>query len=158
MNRQFLEFWGHFLLNAAQGQKQLEQMTAWMNQDFSGMDDLTAMFSRFYGLVPDKNSQSIDPKTWMKAVSEFQEAFNQYARLWGWVPQKEHLELIEKCQALETQVKKQQTTIDQLRGLLTEKGHGHAEMFENFQHMVKDQTRQFHSLMETFREAVDDKE
>jgi hypothetical protein len=30
MDRQFLEFWGNFMLNAAKSQKQLEDLTAWM--------------------------------------------------------------------------------------------------------------------------------
>jgi len=50
MDRQFLEFWGNFLLNAANGQKQLEDMTHWMKKGFSGFDELTDMFQRFYGL------------------------------------------------------------------------------------------------------------
>ena len=32
MNSQFYEFWGNFLTHVAQGQKQVEEMTAWMKQ------------------------------------------------------------------------------------------------------------------------------
>ena len=50
MDRQFLEFWGNYLLAAAKGQKQLEDMNQWLNQGFSGYEELTAMFKKFYGL------------------------------------------------------------------------------------------------------------
>jgi hypothetical protein len=45
-----LEFWGNFLINAAKGQKQLEDMSKWMQQGFEGFDELTGMFKKFYGL------------------------------------------------------------------------------------------------------------
>jgi hypothetical protein len=36
MDRHFLEFWGNFLINAAKGQKQMEDMSKWMQQGFEG--------------------------------------------------------------------------------------------------------------------------
>jgi hypothetical protein len=48
MDRQFLEFLGSFFLNAAKGQKQLEELTRWIGGGFSGFDELTRMFRKFY--------------------------------------------------------------------------------------------------------------
>ena len=57
MNSQFYEFWGNFLTHVAQGQKQVEDMSAWMKQGYTGADDLATLFRRAYGLnVPDTGS------------------------------------------------------------------------------------------------------
>jgi hypothetical protein len=50
MDRQFLEFWGNYLLSVARGQKQLEDVTRWIHGGFSGVDELTALFKKYYGL------------------------------------------------------------------------------------------------------------
>ena len=50
MDKQFLEFWGNFMLNAAKSQKQLEDMAEWMKGGFTGFQDLTSMFEKVYGL------------------------------------------------------------------------------------------------------------
>ena len=43
MDRQFLEFWGNYLLSVARGQKQLEDVTRWIRGGFSGVEELTAL-------------------------------------------------------------------------------------------------------------------
>ena len=70
MDRQFLQFWGDFFTNSAKGQKQMEDMTKWMQQGFKGFDDLTALFQKTYGL--DRLSESGDNylKMWEKAVKQ----------------------------------------------------------------------------------------
>ena len=50
MDRQFLEFWGNYLLSVARGQKQLEDVTRWISGGFSGVEELTALFKKYYGL------------------------------------------------------------------------------------------------------------
>jgi hypothetical protein len=47
MDSQFLEFWGNYLLAAAKGQKQLEDLNQWIRQGFSGFEELTAMLKKF---------------------------------------------------------------------------------------------------------------
>ena len=38
MDKKFLEFWGTFLLNAAKGQEQLEDMTQWFSEGFKSVE------------------------------------------------------------------------------------------------------------------------
>ena len=64
MDSQFLEFWGNYLLAAASGQKQLEDLNRWISQGFSGCDELTAMFNKFYGLEHPCNNDSDSTKAW----------------------------------------------------------------------------------------------
>ncbi|WP_372683732.1 hypothetical protein [Desulfosarcina sp.] len=157
MNTAFLEFWGKFLINVAQGQKQLDEMSSWMKHGYADADDLAALFRRCYGLNASDAGSVQDPQAWQEAVAEFQNTFAQFAAQWGWVPQTEHQETLEKCAALEKQVAEQQATIRQLRDLLAQKGLGYSELLQHMQGSLKDQGDQFQALMETIRRAFNDK-
>jgi DNA anti-recombination protein RmuC len=157
MNTAFLEFWGKFLINAAQGQKQLDEMSSWMKQGYADADGLAALFRRSYGLKASDAGNDQDPQGWQDAVAEFQHTFAQFAAQWGWVPQTTHQETLDKCAALEKQVAEQQATIRQLRDLLAQKGLGYSELLQHMQGSLKDQSDQFQALMETIRSAFNDK-
>lgn len=157
MNSQFYEFWGKFLTNVAQGQKQLEEMSDWIKQGYTGMDDLAALFRSCYGLDKPKTGSDQDMQAWQKAIADFQDTFNQFAAQWGWVSQKEHQQVLEKCEALEKKVEVQQATIRQLRNLLAQKGLGYAEVLQHMQDALKEQGDQFQALMESIHSAFKDK-
>ena len=157
MNRQFYEFWGKYFTSVAQGQKQLEDMSAWMKHGFTGTDDITALFRRCYGLNAPESGGALDVQTWQKAIADFQQTFRQLAEQWGWVTQTEHQKILDKCAALEKKVEQQQTTITQLRNLLNQEGRGHAELFELFKGTFEEQSNQFHALMESLGKVGKDK-
>ena len=157
MNRQFCEFWGNYFINVAHGQKQLEDMSAWMKQGFAGTDDLTALFRRCYNLKESDSGGTVDLQTWQKAITDFQQTFTQFAEQWGWVTQTEHQQTLDKCAALEKKVEQQQATITQLRGLLDQEGRGHAELFQLFKGTFDEQSNQFHALMESISNVGKDK-
>jgi hypothetical protein len=149
MNWQFYDFWGNFLLQVAQGQKQMEDMANWMRQGFDAMNDMATLFRNSYGLPdPSLDSSSIAPD-WQQAISDFQKTFAQFAGQWGWVSSDEHKKALEKCAALEKEIKAHKETIEQLRALLAQKGMGHAELFEHLQNSMNEQSLQFHELMRT---------
>lgn len=156
MDSQFYEFWGKFLTHVAQGQKQIEEMSDWMKQGCAGMDELTALFRRCYGLdTPDAGNLE-DQQAWQQAVADFQRGLAQFAAHWGWVPQEDHQQLLEKCAALEKQVQEQQAAIGKLRDLLAQKGLGHTELLQHMQGTLKDQSDQFQALMESIIGAFKD--
>lgn len=157
MNRQFYEFCGNFFTNVAQGQKQLEDMTAWMKQGFAGGSDLSELFRRCYGLEQPKADGVQNSQIWQKSIADFQQAFTQLAAQWGWVTQTEHQQVLDKCAALEEKSKQQQTTINGLRDLLTQEGLGHTELFQHLNNSLKEQSDQFHALMESINSAYKDK-
>ena len=121
MDKQFLEFWGNFLLSAAKGQRQLEEMAKWINQGFSGFEDLNAMFRKFYGLdrLTEKSPDYL--KTSEKAEADFRKSLVDYLSLFGVVPRQAHLMLVEKYERLKKKVAAQEETIRHLRMLLQEK-------------------------------------
>jgi hypothetical protein len=148
LNTQFLEFWGTFFLNAAKGQKQLEQMAEWFQKGFSMSDESAALFKKFYGLDASQNDAAANSAVWQKAIRDFEDAFKQFAGLFGWVSKSEHAALQQKCQELEKTVAQQARTIDQLRVLLEIKQDlASGEIMDRFQSLVQEQSEQFQRLM-----------
>ena len=157
MDTAFLEFWGKFLINVAQGQKQLDEMSTWMRRGYADADDLANLFRSCYGLNAPDTASTQDPRAWQDAVAEFQNTFAQFAAQWGWVPRAEHQQALDKCADLEQQVQTQQETIRQLRELLAHKGLGYNELLQHMQGYLKDQSDQFQRLMDNVLSAFKEK-
>ncbi|MGB2929805.1 MAG: hypothetical protein WBB70_12915 [Desulfobacterales bacterium] len=151
MDKHFLEFWGNFLINAAKGQKQMEDISKWMQQGFEGFDELTAMFRKFYGLEHIEKDTPAYMETWKKASENFQKSFKDYLRLMGVVSKDEHLALVKKYEELKEKVAAQEETINNLRMLLEEKKvETQGELVQGFQEIIEKQSEQFQETMETF--------
>jgi hypothetical protein len=154
LNTRFLEFWGTFFLNAAKGQKQLEQMAEWFKKGFSMSDESAALFKKFYGPDASQDAAAVNSDAWQKAIRDFEESFNQFAGQFGWVSKSEHAALQQKCQELEKTVDQQVRTIDQLRVLLEIKQElAGGEIMDRFQSLVQEQSEQFQRLMATMGTA-----
>ena len=151
MDKHFLEFWGNFLIHAAKGQKQLEDLSAWMHQGFTGFDELTALFRKFYGLeYADKTAPDYS-SIQEKAVKDFQKSFKDFLLIMGVVPKDDHLDLLKKYEALKETLAAREETIDHLRMLLAEKdAKAQGELAKGFQELMEKQGKQFHQAMETF--------
>ena len=153
MDRHFLEFWGNFLINAAKGQKQLEDIAKWISQGFSGLEDLAAKFQEFYGLVRLNKDSPEYQKMWKKAEEDFRKSFRDYLGLFGVVPKEEHLALAKKCEELEEKIATQEETIGRLRTLLVEKAVDPIEMVKGFQDLIKKQSDQFQEFVKGFGQS-----
>ena len=156
MDRQFLEFWGNYLLAAARGQKQLEDLNQWISQGFSGFEELTAMFQKFYSLKHPDRENTDSAKAWQSATSDFREAFKAYLNLMGVVSKDEYQALARKNAKLQEKVAEQADTIKRLRELLAEKGTYQGETVKVFQDLVKKQGDSFEKLMRNI--AADSKD
>jgi hypothetical protein len=148
MDRHFLEFWGNFLINAAKGQQQFDELTQWMQQGFKGFEELTALFRKAYGLEKPESTPEYQ-QTWHKATREFRESLNTYLSLLGVIPLSEHLALVEKYEALKKENADQLKTIQRLRDLL-QQDSGQTAVVENFKELVSRQNEQFQKLMDSF--------
>ena len=150
VDRHFLELWGNLLINAAKGQKQIEELTQLFHQGTKGLEGQNAIFRKFYGLNS-LNQESPDyPKAWQKAAHDFQRSFKDYLNLMGVVSKDEHLTLVRKYEDLKKKAADQEETIKHLRMLLDEKGIAQGEVPRGFQILIKKQTDQFQDLMEGF--------
>jgi tetratricopeptide (TPR) repeat protein len=154
MDRHFLEFWGNFLLQAAQGQKQLEELAKWTSRGFLNFEDLTALFRKSYGLEQLNQDSPDYLQIWEKAQKDFRDSFRDYLSLLGVVPRDEYLELAEKYEELKEKAAEQEETIKLLRLVLSEKGLDFTAGTLEFQRLLEKQGDQFHELMKGVSKAL----
>jgi uncharacterized coiled-coil protein SlyX len=153
MDRQFLEFLGSFFINAAKGQKQLEDMTRWIGGGFSGFDELTRMFCKFYGINGLPSASPDYAEAWEKASENFKKSYHEWLNLMNVIPKSEYQILQKKCEALEEKIAAQDETIRHLRNLLSDKGLPYADAVEGFTRMMEKQGHQFQQLMDSLGKA-----
>lgn len=155
LDSKFLKFWGQFLLDAAEGQDRFEQLSAWMEKGVTGMNEITDMIRRFYGLAAKASPgcPTGDTAHTRTAITDFQASLDGFAKAWGWVSETTYLQLQGECTALRRQVAEQEEIISTLRALLDEKGMGHMEFFQRLQNVAQDQNRQFQEFMKSLRDA-----
>ena len=151
MNGPFLKFWGEFLLQAADGQRQVEELTQWMQSGFSPFVDLAALFRKCYGLAPEASKTADDH--WQKVTSDFRETLEAYAPLWGWVPLDRYDQLKNENEHLKAQLDKQARLIKRLEALLADGDSGHMTMVTRFQDLIADQNKAFDELMQALVHA-----
>lgn len=157
VDSKFLEFWGNYLLAAAKGQKQLEDLNKWMRQGFSGFEELTAMFKKFYGFEhPPRKEESGSTQAWQNAAADFRSSFNAYLNLMGMVPKEEYQALEQKYAALQKKVADQQDTINVLRTLLAEEGTYQGQAAKVLQDLVNKQAEAFETLMRGIAAAAEE--
>jgi hypothetical protein len=151
VEKNFLEFWGNFLINTAKEQKRMEDLSKWVQQGFKGFDEFTAMFNKFYGLEQMEKDTPAYMDTWEKASENFLNSFKNYLNLMGMVSKDEHLTLIKKYEELKEKAAAQEKTIKHLRLLLEEKKtKSQEELVQGFHDLIEKQSNQFQKTMETF--------
>ncbi|HAO20690.1 MAG: hypothetical protein BWK80_39345 [Desulfobacteraceae bacterium IS3] len=153
MDKNFLEFWGNFMLNAAKGQQQVENINRWMKGGSGdGFQELTSMFKKAYGLDSSEKSPEY-AGFWKKASEDFFNSFKESMGLMGMVSKEEHLNLVRKYETLKEKAENQDETIRHLRMLLGEKDIEQKEISGKFQELAKSQTDQFQELVKNFRQC-----
>ena len=146
MDGSFLKFWGEFLLQAAEGQRQVEELTRWVQSGFPSSGDLADLFRRCYGLSSGSTSEAAAP--WHEATADFREALEAYAPLWGWVPLDHYDQLREENESLKAQLSEQARLIKRLEALMEDEDMGHMTMVARFQNLIADQNKAFDELMQ----------
>jgi hypothetical protein len=154
MDPNFLEFWGKALLQAAQSQKQLEDLTKWCQRGFLGFQDYTQLFKATYGLDKMAESSPDYLTLWKKSEDDFRESFTGYLNLLGMVPREDYAALARNYEELKAKVAEQEETIKLLRMLLEEKGLGLAATSLEFQKLIEKQGEQFQKLFQGLGESV----
>jgi uncharacterized coiled-coil protein SlyX len=154
MNRHFLEFWGKALLQAAQSQKQLEDLAKWCQRGIFSLQDYSQLFKTSYGLDQVKEDSPDYFSIWNKAAENFQESFKEYLHIFGVVPREEYAELAQRHEELQVKVAEQEETIKLLRLLLEEKGLGLAATSLEFQRLIEKQGDQFQKLIQSLGESA----
>lgn len=156
MDHRFLEFYGRYLLNAAQTQKQIEKASDWINKGFKSFEGMEEIFKTCYGIPGSQKEAGHGSEKYKEAMDAFQSSFSNYVKQMGWVMAKDHDELKNEYEKLQKKVEEQQKIIDQLSHMLgIRSGMGYEEFFKQIQNLGKEQTNQFKDLMQAFQQAFD---
>ncbi len=150
MDKKFLEFWGTFLLNAAKGQEQLEDMTQWFREGFKGVEQQMSLFRKCYGLDREPESSPNYMEMWSKAASDFQNSYQEVLGLMALVPKEEYLTLAEKYEALKETLASQDETIRHLKIKGTAGDIDQGAVVKGFEALMKNQADQFQKVMKSF--------
>jgi hypothetical protein len=151
MDKNFLEFWGNLLISIARGQKQTEDMTRWLKQDFTGLESLMAPFKKFYGLERVSPTTAKYEDLWNKQLKSFQDSFQEYLKLLDVVPRRDYEKVQEENQALKKQIVEMEKAIKDLRLLVAEKmGSSASEAAKGFQELLFSQMDKFQEMMRSF--------
>jgi hypothetical protein len=154
MNRHFLEFWGKALLQAAQSQKRLEDLTKWCQSGIFSFQDYSQLFKTSYGLDQVKEDSPDYFSIWNKAQENFKESFKEYLHIFGVVPREEYAALARQYEELQAKVAEQEETIKLQRLLLEEKGLGLEATSLEFQKLIEKQGEQFQKFIQGLGEVV----
>jgi hypothetical protein len=149
VDEKYLEFLGNLFLSAAKNQKQMEDFIKLSRQGFKGIEEMSAIFRKFYGLENIEKDAPEYIKTWRNATEEFQNTFREYLTMVGYVPKEDHLNLVEKYEKLKKKVADQDETIRHLKMLLRDKSVDQGETVKVFQDLVTKQGEQFMEMMNT---------
>jgi len=149
MDRQSLEFLGNLFLTVARGQKQVEDMSSWINGKKSTSDEWTAMFRRCFGL----EKEAADSNAWTQAMQQFQATVTDWLSLMNVVPKTRFEALQKENEALHQEIADQQKTIQHLEGLISEKIFPTEDAVLEFFRMTSQQSEQFQKVMENISEA-----
>jgi hypothetical protein len=156
VDHHFFKFWGELLLQTADGQRQLEELSRWIQSGFSPSGELAALFRKSYGLPPLAPHNSGDE--WQKATTDFHKSLKAYAPLMGWVPLDRYDRLKREKERLEAQIAEQTRLIQQLEAILDDKDMGHMSLLTRFQNLVTDQSKAFDDLMQALKASSETSE
>ena len=154
MDRHFLEFWGNFLLQAAKGQKQLEDLAKWTKRVSPIRRISPPCFARLTAWSKPSRTAPIINKSGKRPKRIFETLSSDYLSLLGVVPREEYAELARKYEELKEKVAEQEETIKLLRQLLSDKGLDYAVVTLEFQKLMEKQGEQFQELMKDVGEAL----
>ncbi len=166
MDEKFLEFWGNFLISTAREKKRADDITSIMQKSITGfnemfatgLNEMTPMFRKFYGL--DKVSEQSDDYSTLtkKAVDDFQKSFKDYMSMMGVFPREDYLALVEKYEKLKEKCAGQEETIRHLRMLLGAKSGEQNEAIRSLQDIAKDQSDLFQKMVKDFSQFPGEEE
>lgn len=156
MDKHFLKFWGTFLLNAAKGEEQLEDMNQCFREGFKGFEKQMNLFRKCYGLDGESESSPFNMEVWSKAAADFQNSYKEFLDLMGWVSKKEYLDLAEKYEALKETLASQEETIRHLKMKSTVRDIDQDEVVKGFESLMKNQAEQFQEVMKSLGQLYEE--
>jgi len=156
MDRKFLEFWGNFLLNAAKGQEQAENLNRLVRDGFKTFEQQLSLFQKLYGLDKKPDPSNSYTEMWAKAASDFTKSYQEFLGFMGVVPREDYEALSREHETLK---KKYAALEEKLRRGRAKAGTGDmdpTEVVKGFEGLMKKQAEQFHALMDSYGKLYED--
>ncbi|MCK9262780.1 MAG: hypothetical protein M0R18_03095, partial [Deltaproteobacteria bacterium] len=148
-----LELWGNTFLNAARGQKLMEDYSQMMTKGFGNFQDIFGMFRKCWGLdfflqeIPGYCTASL------KAAEDIQRMFTGgIFSLMSYPSPAGYQALRKDYEELREKTLRQEEDIRRLRTILDEKTSAQGEGIAAFQNLMKNQAEQFQNMMVNFSE------
>ncbi|HTZ41339.1 MAG TPA: hypothetical protein VMB77_14395 [Syntrophales bacterium] len=155
MDRKFLEFWGNFLLNAARGQEQAENLNRLVRDGFKTFEQQLSLFQKLYGLDKKPDPSTPYAEMWATAATDFTKSYQEFLGFMGMVSRedyealsREHETLKKKFAALEDKHRRSKA-----KSVASEIDP--AEVVKGFEGLIKKQAEQFQDLMASYSKLYD---
>lgn len=150
MDRKFLEFWGNFLLSAAKGQEQVENLNRLASEGVKTFEQQLALFQKFYGLDKKPDPSTPYAEMWTKAAADFMKSYQEFMGLMGTVPREDYEALSRENEALKRKVEDLEEALRRGRKRAGGKDTDPAEVVKGFEGLMKKQAEQFQALMASY--------
>jgi hypothetical protein len=157
MDRKFLEFWGNFLLNAAKGQEQAENMNRLVRDGFKGFEQQLSLFQKLYGLEKKHEPSSPYAEMWAKAASDFTKSYQEFLGFMGVVPREDYEALSKEHEALKNKFIALEEKLRSGRAKSTGKEIDPSEVVKGFEGLMTKQAEQFQALMASYGKLYEEK-
>ena len=148
MDNSLMELWGNFFLAAAKGQKQAGELSKLAGGGPWGMPDPSAVMGGLPGMDAFEKAAGEYLALFARVNGEIQKTITDYLALADLVPRKDYLALREEFEAYRKKAEEKGT--GSMGSLLGEEMSLQKQGLQNFEELLKDQTRQFQDLMANF--------
>jgi len=151
MNKDFLEFWGNFLIQSARGQRQFEELAGSTRSGFEALEEWSAFWNSFYPAQKEHEKRPEAMEIWEKSMDEFRKSYHEFVKIFGMVSMEEYQELLKKNEALEKKLAEQKKPLPKARSAGKRVLDVQREIEKGLQELTEKQAEQFKELMESMR-------
>ena len=149
MNKDFLEFWGNFLLQAAKGQRQLEEAMKWVQLGTESIEAQRDFWNSFGAAKKEIENKPDTVEMWGKSLEDFRKSYREFVKLFGMVPMDQYQVLLKKNEALEKKLAEQKKRPPKVRSAGKDALDAQREIEKGLQELIQKQGEQFKELMES---------
>lgn len=152
MQYQYLDSLGNMFLNAARGQKQIEEFSRLMGFSSGNFQNWSETAGKFFGFDTLAQSTTEIMRFYRKLFEEFQQSIKGILSLMDLVPKRDYLDLLGQYEDLKKKTREAGTA--GLKNILQEGLSLQSEGLQRFEELARKQTEDFQNLMASFNRAL----
>jgi hypothetical protein len=152
MDSKMLEFWGNFLLSAAKGQEQVENMTRLLRDGFKTFEQQLSLFQKFYNLDKETDSTASSADAWTKAAADFMKSYQEFIGFMGMIPRENYEALARENEELKKKVAALEEALNRRNAQTGSQDMGVTQVIDGFEGLMRKQAEQFQALMSSYGE------